>query len=47
MWNENLRFVPHLDRAGRPEGFLAWYEEWLDRWLLPGYLERWARAVSR
>jgi uncharacterized protein (TIGR02996 family) len=47
MWNENLRFVPHPERDGRPEGFLAWYEGWLDRWLVPGYLERWARAVSR
>jgi uncharacterized protein (TIGR02996 family) len=47
MWNENLRFVPQLARDGRPEGFLAWYEDWLDRWLLPGYLDRWARAVSR
>ena len=47
MWNENIRFVPQLDRNGCPEGFLAWYEGWLDRWLVPGYLDRWARAVSR
>ena len=27
--------------------FLAWYEAWLDEWLAPGAIERWAKAIGR
>lgn len=47
LWGEGTWFVPHRDRANRPEGFLAWYEHWLDTWLAPGAIERWARATGR
>jgi uncharacterized protein (TIGR02996 family) len=47
VWTEGDRFVPHRDRAGFPQGFLAWYEEWLDRWLAPGAIEQWASLFNR
>ena len=27
-------------------GFLVWYEEWLDGWLRPGAIERWAKTIG-
>jgi uncharacterized protein (TIGR02996 family) len=44
VWAEGDWFVPHRDRAGFPEGFLAWYEKWLD--LAPAEIE-WRASRAR
>jgi uncharacterized protein (TIGR02996 family) len=41
-WQGDPGLVPE-----RTLGFLAWYEEWLDRWLAPGEIERWAARFRR
>jgi uncharacterized protein (TIGR02996 family) len=46
LWSEGYWFVPHR-HDGCSEGFLAWYESWLNRWLARGYIDRWGRAVGR
>lgn len=47
IWAEGVWFVPHRDAGGRPKGFFAWYEDWLDRWLTPGAIEEWARLTGQ
>lgn len=41
-WQGDLGLVPDPVDFDNPPGFVAWYEEWLDKWLAPGAIEQWA-----
>ena len=43
MWSFGDRLLPARD----VRGFLAWYEKWLDHWLAPGAIDRWANIGRR
>jgi hypothetical protein len=38
VWTAREEWVPCFSSDGRQWGFLDWYENWLDRWLVPGVI---------
>ena len=45
VWcTDGYTFRPWTGEPGRLD-FLSWYEAWLDEWLAPGALERWAAPL--
>ncbi len=43
MWYAESEVIPNLQTPS----FIAWYEEWLDRWLAPGVIEKWEDHFQR
>ncbi len=45
VWlTDGYAFSPWTGDTGRLD-FLSWYEAWLDEWLAPGAIERWAAPM--